>query len=353
MPEQKRFTSSIRELLNNIDRILYFLSRVSYFTLNLYNKRQFRKKINKDYPDFIGLSISRLCGANCIFCPITRTQKQIKKMPFMDMRTIDKIITELKERDFRGTISLGENGDALLHHDFKPIVKKIHENLKGKTILFTNMMQVDREMSKFLLENDLKLLHLNVDGNSKETYEYAKKGCKFDVVKRNLHDFIDLRKKIGGECGLVIKVLPPKRYMQYVEGKKIDLPYDAKETIAYWSPHLSKKDSITEYITFSRWAVNPHEPRQIPCIYTTQLLDNCYISTEGDAYLCCLDYFTEMTYGNVQNSSIHEIWNSPKRKEIIKAIIWKDYKKIGKPCVTCNEENDLIRSYLNYLTYKG
>lgn len=271
----------------------------------------------------------------------------------MDMKIVDKIIEELKERNFRGTLSLGENGDALLNPNFKEIVKKIHTNLQCKIILFTNMMQVDKDLSKFLLENELQLLHLNMDGNTKETYEYSKRGCKFDVVKRNLHDFINLRNDAGSECGIIIKVLPPKRYLDYIVGKKVNIPYDAKETIAYWSKFLSKKDSITEHITFSRWTLKPEEVRKYPCLNARQLFECCYISTEGFAYLCCVDYLTEMTYGNVLENSIHEIWNSDKRKEIIKAIIHKDYKKIGKPCVICNEKNDFIRSYLNYLRYKG
>jgi MoaA/NifB/PqqE/SkfB family radical SAM enzyme len=277
----------------------------------------------------------------------------VKKKAFMDLKIVDKIIEELSVRKFEGTLSLGENGDALINPRFKEIVERIHENLNCNVILFTNMMQIDRELSKFLLDKGLNLLHLNIDGNCKETYEYSKKGCKYDVVTRNLHDFIKLRDETGKNCALAIKVLPPKRYMKYIEGKDVDIPYDAKETVEYWRPFLSKDDSISEHITFSRWALQSEIPRGLPCPNTRQLFECCYINTEGEAYFCCVDYLTEMTYGNVMETSIYEAWNGKKRKETLKAIIGKDFQRTGKPCSICPEKNDYIRSYLHYLTYKG
>ena len=212
---------------------------------------------------------------------------------------------------------------------------------------------MNKETAKTLLENGLTEITFNIDGATKETYEAAKTLCDFDKIKENVHNFIKLRDKINPKCQIHIKSLPAKRYIEFREHKKTDIPYDFPLMKEYWSKFLSKNDTITQGRYFGAWATKDFNSklRKSPCSIMSQI-NNCYIDTEGNIYPCCVDYKTQLTFGNIMNISIYDIWNGAKRREFFENLVHKRFDKIGPPCVTCGEKTDYLKSYLEYLKYK-
>ena len=303
---------------------------------------------------FVGLMLSRKCNANCIFCPITGNRDLSKMQQFMPMDIFTKILQELKELNYNGKINFGENGDALLNPRFRDMYKSTREELpESKMILFTNMMNMGKRLSEFVLSHGLYKLNLNIDGSEALTYEASKRNLKYDIVKKNLHTFIALRNEMKSNCKIQIFIIPPRRFMELrcnTVNKKI--PYDAPRVIKYWSKYLSPNDTIKEIVHFYNWTNYPsNKIRTSSCPMQHQLFNNLYISTEGNAYLCCLDYKTEMTYGNIMNSTIKELWNSKKRQLLVSLITSKRFKEAGLPCSLCTEKDDKLRSSLNYLKH--
>jgi MoaA/NifB/PqqE/SkfB family radical SAM enzyme len=273
------------------------------------------------------------------------------------MEIVKKAVDELAEHKFSGEINFGENGDALLNPYFKDIIEYAYANLPlTKFVLYTNMMYVDKDMSEFLLKHNLSRLILNIDGASEQTYGYSKPGLDFYKVKANLHDFINARNKSGNNCKICIEILSPKRYMKLRKNRKqIDLPYDSNEVIKYWQSYLSEKDSVDEIIWFYNWDNRSNENRRNSCpsgILSEAFFDKMFISSEGDAYICCLDYNTKLTYGNVLENSIYSLWGSDKRHQIIKDIINKRFEKIGEPCIYCNTKLDYLTCYSDFIKHR-
>ena len=336
-----------------IGRIIDNLYKFSNFTIDIYNKHYFKNKYPGNFPKFVGLMISRVCGGGCVYCPVHRYNSP--KKPFMSVEIAKKVAKELKEENFKGTINFGENGDALLNPQFKEIFEEMSKVDGGHFILFTNMDNMDEETARFLLENGLNEITFNLDGATKETYEAAKTGCNFDEVVKNAKNFIKLRNEINLLCKIHIKAIPAKRYLEYRENKKSDTSYDFPKLNKIWWPLLIKKhDTITEGRYFGSWGTYNFflKQRTIPCATVTQQADICYIDTEGSMYSCCVDYKTTKTFGNVMEKSIFDIWHSDNRKWFYKHVIYKNYKCAGQPCINCGEKNDYVGSYLNYLRYK-
>jgi len=320
------------------------------------NKRIYRRKINLPFK-FVGLMLSRECQANCIFCPVPHKTDLVNKQRYMSMKVVKKVVDELAEHKFSGEINFGENGDALLNPYFRNIIKYVYENLPlVKPILYTNMMHVDKNLSEFLVKHNLSRLILNIDGASEQTYKYSKPGLNFDKVRTNLHNFINARNKLESNCQICIEILPPKRYMELRKNRKqIDLPYDVPEVIKYWRSYLSQRDSVYEIIWFYNWNNRSNEKRRRSCpsgILGEAFFDKIFISTEGDTYICCLDYNTRLTYGNVLENSIYNLWRSKKRHQIINDIINKRFKKIGDPCIYCNEKFDYLACYYDFIKHR-
>jgi len=303
--------------------------------------------------DFVGLMLSRVCYGNCIFCPIPKLQHTSADSPkkrFMSLEVAERVVKELKSMSFSGPINLGENGDALLNPNFKDIIEIISQNLpSAKIMLYTNMAQMDKRLSYFLMGQNVTEVCLNMDGSTKETYEFAKRGLKYEIIKDNLLNFIKIRNQTKRNCKLSIFMIPPKRYLRLRANAKANIQYDVLDIIDFWKPYLSKGDSIIEIKYFSNWnSESSNQIRKKSCPMVPSLFNNCYISTEGDVYACCLDALTKLTFGNVLDDSIRKIWNSRKRRNVIRNIVNREFKKVGEPCIHCNEKNDFLVSYLNY-----
>lgn len=332
-----------------LSALLENLGQLNEWCLRLSNSYMLRKHMNMKFPKFVGLMLSRVCDAHCIFCPISRSSSGQK---FMSFKVAKKVVDELTERDFSGTINLGENGDALLNPQFKRILEYISHHLPNvELILFTNAKYLNEETSTLLLNNHLSRLVLNIDGATKKTYEFAKPNCNFEKIKKNLKSFIRLRAALKTSCSIFINIISPKLYMEVIENKKTNLPYDVDQIFKYWRKYLSKYDEIVERAYFYNWTHRMKSKREKSCPMIQQLFRKCYISTEGNVYACCLDYKTELLYGNILEKSIDEIWNSDKRKKIIQNIVHRNFELVGEPCLHCSERNDFVYSYFILLKY--
>lgn len=335
---------------------LAYLKLFSDSTLHLTNKNTYLKKKHNMF-NFVGLMLSRICYGNCIFCPIPKLQHEFNstgKKRFMSLEVAEKVVRDLDSMSFSGWINLGENGDALLNPNFKGIVEMISQNLHStKITLYTNMARMAEKLSYFLIENNLSELYVNIDGSTRKTYEFAKRGLKYKAVKGNLLNFIKIRNQIGGKCKIYIQIIPPKRYMSSRANTKANIPYDVLDVVDFWKPYLSKGDSIQEVVYFWNWNGEfSNKTRKKSCPMVPALLNSCYISTEGDVYACCLDPLTKLTFGNILEDSIEKVWNSRKRKDVVKDIVNREFEKVGEPCIHCNEKNDFLASYLNYIGYR-
>jgi MoaA/NifB/PqqE/SkfB family radical SAM enzyme len=261
----------------------------------------------------------------------------------MSMDIVRRVADELGQNRFSGELNLGENGDALLNPDLRQAVSYIVQAAPlAKIILYTNMMHLDPELAEFLLRHNLSRLHCNIDGASKNTYEAAKPGLRFETVKENLHYFLSLRDKLASPCTVRIWILSPKVYLEAKTKEPTDLPYDVPEIKAYWLKFLSPRDEIGEFGSANILSWNlpsgKRERRQkCPPVIVQDILRKLFISTEGDVYVCCTDYNTHLTYGNVMDQSLYDLWSSERHKEIIRNILNGDYEHVGIPCVTCAE----------------
>jgi sulfatase maturation enzyme AslB (radical SAM superfamily) len=221
---------------NTIEKITP--THISSKIKELRHKNRTRKLISKakniQFPKTLNLSLSALCQARCIYCPPDRG-KGIKP-PLMPFKTAKKVIDEAARENFKGTVRFSENGEALLNKDFMKIFEYYSSTLpKCKSVLFSNMALLYRQIASKLLENNLHELHLNIDGAAPETYRAAK-NLDFQTFKAHFHDFLDTREKLSSPCKIHIHILTAKNYMLAIEQKDIDLPDDSAQIVEYWKP---------------------------------------------------------------------------------------------------------------------
>ncbi|MFH1379829.1 MAG: SPASM domain-containing protein, partial [bacterium] len=101
------------------------------------------------------------------------------------------------------------------------------------------------------------------------------------------------------------------------------------------------KDRILKSLIIG-WAersqVNPHTINysQYTCPQLERMEKDIFIRSDGAYYICCYDAYGEIILGNISRQSIHEIYVSDRRKQLITLLKNKEFSKIGGPCTTVN-----------------
>lgn len=290
--------------------------------------------IMPEFPKNINLSVSSACQGRCIFCPPNRGKYiKPKHMPF---RLADGIFDELSKKNFKGEINLGENGEATLNPAFIKILECLNKKLPSvRSRLVSNMNRVDESLSRRILKNGLSELHFNIDGATELTYEFVK-GLSFETMQKNVHNFLRIREELKSTCKVNINIVTAAKYMREVLGVNPRMPYDAPQIVSYWEPFLRKGDTIQELRPF--WWARREEmrvPNNIGCAQLSRVVNELFVAPSGDCYVCCLDYNSEISFGNLNDSSISEIWKGRRRFEILRHLFLKQFKSLGEPCSIC------------------
>lgn len=307
----------------------------------------------------INISASSICGANCIFCPTDRGNNIKEKLMNFDL--FKKIIDEVSSDTFKyrhevNTVAIGENGDAFMNKNIIEMLRYVKLKLPDmKLILYSNFQNFKEEQMEIITEEKLaSTIRTNIDGFDAENYFYAKK-LKLEDTDRKIKLFIEKRKKFSSDISLSISVLTLNRYITSIKNNFGFYP--AKMTD---SKCLTKKDDFEIikqkytkildnkidkifkiYGTFGWAERNQFDPEKIDykkyaCPNLMRIKNEAFIAPDGTWYACCFDSANQLKMGNLNQSSLDEIYNSENRKKFIKLLEGRQFNKIGGPCFTVN-----------------
>lgn len=307
----------------------------------------------------INLSLSSACSANCIYCPGDRGQNgNQKNMPFeLVKKIVDEVCTEyFKKKHKIERFEIGENGDAFLNKDIIRILRYIKSKLPEiKIEVFTNFLHLTKEKSVVILnENLIDYFRCNIDGSSSENYFYVKR-AGYEVLKKNLIDFLEIRRQLNSKTPLFIHALTLKSYINTVryhlgawpiklKDKNLRCIKDDFSAIKRnWEKLIDPdKDKITRVVDIFLWAERDSvdyrkiDYKKYLCAQLQRIKQEAFIAPGGTWYACCYDSKNELVLGNVNESGIDEIYESRKRKEMFELLAMKEFQAVGGPCETVN-----------------
>jgi len=330
----------ISKTLNKIrgNRIGYNVGRkilsASFITNNkLYNSlydKKIRKsieKLSRKYPWGVDIGTTNLCNAECIMCP----HSKLKKMGTMNMKLYKKIIDNCKKLNIK-IITLSFFGEPFLD---KGIIEKIkYAKEKGMSVAFySNASLLTEELAKKIINSKLDGITISFDGYSKETYEKIRKKLKFDIVKRNILNLVEIRKKMKKDNPKINLVL-------------VELEENKREIRQFYKEWRKKVDGIN-IINMRNWANDIQKEgtkesfhfnkkiKRKPCALIWQKM---VIDWNGDVVLCCDDWNHSTVLGNLKKQTIEEIWKGNKLRKIREAHIKGEFWKVSL-CSDCNKKS--------------
>jgi radical SAM protein with 4Fe4S-binding SPASM domain len=285
------------------------------------------KRLSKEYPWGVDIGVTNLCNAACIMCP----HSKLRKMGTMDMKLYKKIIDNCQKLKIN-TITLSFFGEPFLD---KTLIEKIkYAKSKGMVVAFySNASLMTEELAKEIINAKLDGITISFDGYSKATYEKIRKNLNFDIVKINILNLIETKRRMKKTNPSISLVL-------------VELEENKGEIKQFYREWKNKVDSIN-IINMRNWAndiqkegtkesfhFNKKMKRQ-PCALIWQKM---VVDWNGDVVLCCDDWNHSTILGNLKKQTIEEIWKGEKLRKIREAHVKGEFWKVPL-CSGCNKKS--------------
>lgn len=285
------------------------------------------RRLKTKYPWGVDIGTTNLCNAECIMCP----HSKLKKMGTMDMKLYKKIIDNCRRLNIK-IVTLSFFGEPFLDKDIIEKIKYAKEN--GMSVAFySNASLLTEELAKKIIEVGLDGITISFDGYSKQTYEKIRKKLNFDVVKKNVLNLIETRRKMkknNPSINLVLVELEEnkgeiKQFYREWKGKVNSINII---NMRNWANDIQKKGT-KESFHFNK------KIKRKPCALIWQKM---VVDWNGDVVLCCDDWNHSTVLGNLKKQTIEEIWKGERLRKIREAHIKREFWKVPI-CSGCNKKS--------------
>jgi radical SAM protein with 4Fe4S-binding SPASM domain len=293
----------------------------------------FKEKVA--YPLHIDFEISFMCNLKCQMCVMGLPEEERsryggpgKKLKFETFKAI------VDEGVPRGLKSVGFNGinEPLLQKDIAKWIEYAKDNGVLDIMFNTNGLLLDEDVSESLIKSGLTRIMISMDAATSQTYKKVRRSGDYNIARRNLEKFIDIKKKLK-------KVLPMVR-VSFI--KMSNNVHEQKQFMELW------QDKV-DFFSIQRYG-NPlvkgekyfndfeqlHIEKEIEKISfkCPQPWVRLMIRYNGDINPCCGLHGHKLIVGNVYEDNIEDVWRSQKMNILRKIHKHGEYKE-NEICSLC------------------
>ncbi len=285
----------------------------------IYQSDVFNNSIKYAIPPFpllIDFETTNFCNLKCIFC----NQNIMKrKKGMMEFITFKKAVDEIAEKSSTKAIKFGLWGEPFLNKSFR----KMLEYAKNKGLIIhviTNGL--------FLHQKDvwqhIDMLNISMQGLTKEEYQRLRNYKEYDKLVKNIKyvAFHDKRPYIN----LSVFILDETE--EEVDSFKLYWK-NIVDSVGIGKTHITRLGDKAPKDLIKRQTASI---RKKPC---NQVRTRLSIYWDGTVSVCCGDFETELSLGNINDFSIEDIWNGKKINQLRRVLSSNDWSSIPF-CTKCN-----------------
>jgi MoaA/NifB/PqqE/SkfB family radical SAM enzyme len=319
----------------------------------------------------VQIDVNGLCNSGCWFCPVSYAGNPESAKRDMSIRELENILIQLTEGkgDFvdpdLDTVYSANYNEVLLYPHFEDMLK-LYKQYGFKTFLLSNGVALTKqkieiinrypEVVKGLLLNIpasdpdswaeytnmnkslFKHVVANVAYASKTLTHFTKESWSFILMVNG----VDNRSLTDNGGWLDLLDGAPKLDLDEHTGtlkqhvKAFEEMFPAINVVESYhlydrAAHLETFKIMTQRRAIEKY-LKPKGSRVIGCAgglgVKSRTDEWVHINPNGDLFICCADYFFETVYGNVNKTSLKDIWNSKERQDMIQ----ESYSKMCTKC---------------------
>jgi MoaA/NifB/PqqE/SkfB family radical SAM enzyme len=241
-------------------------------------------------PEIVQIESTNICNAKCVFCP---RDEMHRRQGIMTVNLFRKVVDECVELGITH-VRMHNYGEAFIDKQLVEKVRYAKQRGVREVGVISNGSLISEEVARGMIDAGLDAINISVDAAGKDVFEATRIGLKYDKVIANIERLVRLR----GESGK----RRPKLILSFVRQNN---SADEQAFIEHWRA-IADKVHITD---LHNWAgtLNTQSDVNYPC-YRPWLTFT--VLWDGRVSLCCADFDGRTILGDLNTSSIREIWNA-------------------------------------------
>jgi hypothetical protein len=247
-------------------------------------------------PEIVQIESTNICNAKCVFCP---RDEMHRRQGIMTVELFRKIVDECVELGITH-VRMHNYGEAFIDRQLVEKVRYAKQKGIREVGVISNGSLITEAVARGMVEAGLDAINISVDAAGKEVFETTRVGLKYDKVIANIERLVRIRAESGKRR--------PKLILSFVRQNNTA---DEQAFIEHWRT-IADKVHVTD---LHNWAgtLNTESDVNYPCyrpwLTFTALWD-------GRVSLCCADFDGKVILGDLNTSSIREIWNAEPYREV-------------------------------------
>jgi len=304
-----------------------------------FSKEGFLTQEQFEFPQIVNLCVLRgPCPCECVHCPVGVTPKEKRGAHFgfeaMKLDLFKKIVDEASMHP-SSALRIHAVGEPLLWQDLSDALKYAYKK-KVKTWIFTCAVTKDKGLLE-VLAKCCSIIEVSVNSTDAEDYKHTKGIDEFILVNDNIKLLSSIIKKSNSKAKLLATRV-----------ESTDKEYDSS-FVDYWLRSGLVDDSfVRSYHNYNNAIANKFgtKPRDCaPCLVHWARFN---VDCSGEVVICFNELFKgkrakkEVVLGDLNNSSVKNVWHGEKLTLIRKAQLIGNYNMANftesipcKSCVSC------------------
>lgn len=242
-------------------------------------------------PEIVQIESTNMCNAKCVFCP---RDEMHRVQGVMSLDLFRKVVDECAELGITH-VRMHNYGEAFM--DRRLVEKIAYAKQKGirEVGMISNGSLITESVARAMIEAGLDAINISVDAGGREVFESTRLGLNYDKVIANIERIVRVRAELGKRR--------PKLILSFVRQNN---SADEQAFIEHWK-NIADKIHVTD---LHNWAgtLNAESDVNYPC-YRPWLTFT--VLWDGRVSLCCADFDGRHVLGDLNTSTIQDIWNGP------------------------------------------
>jgi MoaA/NifB/PqqE/SkfB family radical SAM enzyme len=242
-------------------------------------------------PEIVQIESTNICNAKCVFCP---RDEMHRTQGVMSMELFRKIVDECAELGITH-VRVHNYGEPFMDRNLVEKVRYAKQKGIKEVGMISNGSLITENVARGIIEAGLDAINISVDASGREVFESTRLGLNYDKVIANIERIVRIRKELGRTR--------PKLILSFVRQNN---SADEQAFIEHWK-RIADKIHITD---LHNWAgtLNKESDVNYPC-YRPWLTFT--VLWDGRVSLCCADFDGRNVLGDLNTSTIQDVWNAP------------------------------------------
>jgi MoaA/NifB/PqqE/SkfB family radical SAM enzyme len=241
-------------------------------------------------PEIVQIESTNICNAKCVFCPRDDMHRRQGVMAFDLFR---KVVDECAALGITH-VRMHNYGEAFMDRHLVEKIRYAKQTGIREVGVISNGSLITDQVARGIIEAGLDAINISVDASGKDVFESTRIGLNYDKVIANIERLVRIRAELGRRR--------PKLILSFVRQNN---SADEQAFIEHWKT-VADKIHITD---LHNWAgtLNKESGVNYPC-YRPWLTFT--VLWDGRVSLCCADFDGRTILGDLNSSTIRDIWNA-------------------------------------------